>query len=77
MKFFESANDRDDHPMMGANFRFLYPATSIGVPVHWRVDSGGSLDLELEGMSEDTRHEIYTCSGSQSSIPYILFGVLY
>jgi hypothetical protein len=27
-------------------------------------------------MHEDTRHEIYICSGSQSSVPYILFGVV-
>jgi hypothetical protein len=33
--------------------------------------------LELEGMREDTRHEIYTGSGSQSSVPYVLFGVVY
>jgi hypothetical protein len=31
--------------------------------------------MELEGMREDTRHEIYTGSGSQSSVPYVLFGV--
>jgi hypothetical protein len=36
----------------------------------------GSPDLELEGMREDTRHEIYTGSGSQSSVPYVLFGVV-
>jgi hypothetical protein len=27
-------------------------------------------------MREDTRHEIYTGSGSQSSVPYVLFGVV-
>jgi hypothetical protein len=43
----------------------------------WRVDSGGLTDRELEGMCEDTRHEIYTVSGSQSSIPYVVFGVVY
>jgi hypothetical protein len=27
-------------------------------------------------MREDTRHKIYIGSGSQSSIPYVLFGVV-
>jgi hypothetical protein len=49
--------------MVGANVGVLYPATSIGGTCR-RVDSGGSLDLELEGMHEDTRHKIYTGSGS-------------
>jgi hypothetical protein len=53
----------------------LCPATSIG-GTRRRVDSGGSPGLELEGMREDTRHKIYTGSGSQSSIPYVLFGVV-
>jgi hypothetical protein len=46
----------------------LCPATSIG-GTRRRVHSGGSPDLELEGVREDTRHKIYTCSGSQSSYP--------
>jgi hypothetical protein len=41
-----------------------------------RVGGGGSPDLELEGMREDTRHKIYTGSGSQSSVPYVLFTVV-
>jgi hypothetical protein len=48
--------------------RVLYPATSIG-DTRQRVDTRASPDLELEGMREDTRHKIYTGSGSQSSYP--------
>jgi hypothetical protein len=69
------SDDRDDLPTVGANVGVLYPATSIR-GTRRRVDSGGSPDLELEGMREDTRHDIYTGSGSQSSVPYVLFGVV-
>jgi hypothetical protein len=34
-----------------------------------KVEGGDRHDLELEGMREDTRHKIYTGSGSQSSYP--------
>jgi hypothetical protein len=61
--------------MVGANIGVFCPASSIG-GTHRRVDCGGSSDLELKGMREDTRHEIYTGSGSQCSVPYVLFGVV-
>jgi hypothetical protein len=63
-----SLNDHDDGPTVGANVGVLCPTTSIG-GTRRRVDCGGSPDLELEGMREDTRHKIYTGSGSQSSYP--------
>jgi hypothetical protein len=62
-------------PTVGASCRCLNLSTSIG-GTHSKVEGGGSPDLELEGMREDTRHKIYTRSGSQSSIPYVLFGVV-
>jgi hypothetical protein len=34
-----------------------------------KVEGGDCHDLEPEGLREDTRHEIYTGSGSQSSYP--------
>jgi hypothetical protein len=34
-----------------------------------KVEGGDRHDLEPEGTCEDTRHEIYTGSGSQSSYP--------
>jgi hypothetical protein len=34
-----------------------------------KVKGGGRHDLEPEGTREDTRHKIYTGSGSQSSYP--------
>jgi hypothetical protein len=34
-----------------------------------KVKGGDRHDLEPEGMREDTRHKIYTGSGSQSSHP--------
>jgi hypothetical protein len=48
--------------------RCLNLSTSIG-GTRSKVESGGSPDLEPEGMREDTRHKIYTGSGSQSSYP--------
>jgi hypothetical protein len=32
-----------------------------------KVEGGDRHDLEPEGTREDTRHKIYTCSGSRSS----------
>jgi hypothetical protein len=69
---FEFSYDHDHHPIVGVNVGVLYPATSIR-DTRRRVDSGGSPNLEIKGMHEDTRHKIYTSSGSQSSVPYILF----
>jgi hypothetical protein len=34
-----------------------------------KVEGEDHHDLELEGTREDTRHEIYTGSGSRSSYP--------
>jgi hypothetical protein len=34
-----------------------------------KVEGGDRHDLEPEGAREDTRHKIYTGSGSQSSYP--------
>jgi hypothetical protein len=70
-----SSNDHDDCPRVGANVGVLCPATSIGGTCQ-RVDGGGSPDPELEGMHEDTRHKIYIGSGSQSSVPYVVFGIV-
>jgi hypothetical protein len=50
---FEFTDDPNDRPTLGVNVRVLYLATSIG-GTHRRVNSGRSLDLELEGMREDT-----------------------
>jgi hypothetical protein len=58
-----------------ASVGVLYPTTFIG-GTRWRVDGGGSPDLKLEGVRKDTRHKIYTGSGSQRSVPYVLFRVL-
>jgi hypothetical protein len=38
-----------------------------------KVEGGDRHDLEPEGTHEDTRHEIYTGSGSQSSYPRSCF----
>jgi hypothetical protein len=43
-------------------------STSIRV-THVKVEGGDRHDLEPEGMREDTRHKIYTGSGSESSYP--------
>jgi hypothetical protein len=34
-----------------------------------KVEGEDRHDLKPEGLREDTRHKIYTCSGSQSSYP--------
>jgi hypothetical protein len=43
-------------------------STSVG-GTRSKVEGGDRHDLELEGTREDTRHEIYTGSGSRSSYP--------
>jgi hypothetical protein len=48
--------------------RCLNLSTSIG-GTHSKVEGGDRHDLEPEGTREDTRHKIYTGSGSQSSYP--------
>jgi hypothetical protein len=72
---FEFANDRDDHPMVGASCQCLNLSTSTG-GTSSKVEGEDRHDLEPKGMREDTRHKIYTRSGSQSSVPYVLFGVV-
>jgi hypothetical protein len=39
-----------------------------------KVEGGDRHDLEPEGMREDTRHKIYTSSGSRSSYPTSCLG---
>jgi hypothetical protein len=39
-----------------------------------KVEGGDRHDLEPEGMREDTRHKIYTGSGSRSSYPTSYLG---
>jgi hypothetical protein len=46
--------------------RFLNLSTSVG-GTRSEVEGGDRHDLEPEGTREDTRHEIYTGSGSWSS----------
>jgi hypothetical protein len=48
--------------------RCLNLSTSMG-GTRSKVEGGDRHDLEPEGMREDTRHKIYTGSGSQSSYP--------
>jgi hypothetical protein len=43
-------------------------STSMG-GTRSKVEGGDRHDLEPEGTREDTRHKIYTGSGSQSSYP--------
>jgi hypothetical protein len=62
------------HPMIvviapvGASCQCLNLSTCIG-GTRSKVEGGDRHDLEPEGMHEDTRHKIYTGSGSQSSYP--------
>jgi hypothetical protein len=60
--------DHDDRSTVGASCRCLNLSTSIG-GTRSKVEGGDRHDLEPEGMREDTRHKIYTGSGSQSSYP--------
>jgi hypothetical protein len=75
MRSFEFADDRDDSPTVSASFRCLNLSTSIG-GTRSKVEGGDRHDLEPEGVRKDTRHKICTGSGSQSSVPYVLFGVV-
>jgi hypothetical protein len=68
MRSFEFTEDRDDSPTVGSSCRCLNLSTSIG-GTHNKVEGGDRHDLEPEGLREDTRHKIYTGSGSQSSYP--------
>jgi hypothetical protein len=53
---------------VGGSCRCLNLSTSMG-GTRSKVEGGDRHDLEPEGTSEDTRHEIYTGSGSRSSYP--------
>jgi hypothetical protein len=48
--------------------RCLNLSTSMG-GTHSKVEGGDRHDLEPEGTREDTRHKIYTGSGSRSNYP--------
>jgi hypothetical protein len=48
--------------------QYLNLSTSMG-GTRSKVEGGDRHDLEPEGTREDTRHEIYTGSGSRSSYP--------
>jgi hypothetical protein len=52
----------------GGPCRCLNLSTSMG-GTRSKVESGDRHDLEPEGTRDDTRHKIYTGSGSQSSYP--------
>jgi hypothetical protein len=63
-----SPDDRDDGPTVGASCRCLNLSTSMGGTRN-KVEGGDRHDREPEGTREDTRHKIYTGSGSRSSYP--------
>jgi hypothetical protein len=63
-----SPGGRDDRPTVGASCRCLNLSTSMG-GTRSKVEGEDRHDLEPEGTREDTRHEIYTGSGSRSSYP--------
>jgi hypothetical protein len=63
-----SPNDCVDRPTVGASCRCLNLSTSIG-GTHSKVKGGDRHYLEPEGIRKNTRHKIYTGSGSQSSYP--------
>jgi hypothetical protein len=63
-----SLDDRDDGPTVGASCRCLNHSTSMG-GTRSKVEGGDRHDLEPEGTRKDTRHKIYTGSGSRSSYP--------
>jgi hypothetical protein len=68
-----SPDDRDDGPTVGASYQCLNLSTSMG-GTRSKVEGGDRHDLEPEGMREDTRHKIYTSSGSRSSYPTSCLG---
>jgi hypothetical protein len=68
-----SPDDRDDGPTVGASCQCLNLSTSMG-GTRSKVEGGDRHDLELEGTHEDTRHKIYTGSGSRSSYPTSCLG---
>jgi hypothetical protein len=68
-----SPDDCDDGPTVGTSCRCLNLLTSMGGTRN-KVEGGDRHDLEPEGTREDTRHKIYTGSGSQSSYPTSCLG---
>jgi hypothetical protein len=63
-----SPNDHVDGPTVGASCWYLNLSTSMG-GTRSKVEGEDRHDLEPEGLRDDTRHKIYTGSGSQSSYP--------
>jgi hypothetical protein len=61
-------NDRDGGPTVGTSCWCLNLSTSMG-GTRSKVEGGDRHDLKPEGLREDTRHKIYTGSGSRSSYP--------
>jgi hypothetical protein len=58
----------DRQPTKGSTCRCLNLSTSMW-GTRSKEEGGDRHDLEPEGTHEDTRHKIYTGSGSQSSYP--------
>jgi hypothetical protein len=54
--------------LVGNKCQCLNHSTSMG-GTRSKVEGGDRHELEPEGTREDTRHEIYTGSGSRSSYP--------
>jgi hypothetical protein len=65
--FYGIVHDNGAIPL-GSVCRCLNLSTSMG-GTRSKVEGGDRHDLEPEGTREDTRHEIYTGSGSRSSYP--------
>jgi hypothetical protein len=63
-----SPNDHDDGPTVGASCQCLNLSTSMG-GTRSKVEGEDRHALEPEGLRQDTRHKIYTGSGSWSSYP--------
>jgi hypothetical protein len=68
-----SPDDHDDSPTVGASCQCLNLSTSMG-GTRSKVEGEDRHDLEPEGLRKDTRHEIYTGSGSRSSYPTSCLG---
>jgi hypothetical protein len=63
-------------PTVGASCRCLNHSTSMGGN-RSKVEGGDRHDLEPEGMHADTKHKIYTGSGSRSSSLRPVWGIKY
>jgi hypothetical protein len=71
IKMLREAGLRAEH--VAFSCRCLNHSTSMG-GTRSKVEGGDRHDLEPEGTREDTRHEIYTGSGSRSSYPTSCLG---